>query len=97
MKKITWTLAILTTTSLMAADGSALFQKCTVCHGIKAEKRALGRSDVIQGWREGKIISELKEFRDEKVDEDAMIMKAQVKGLSDDEIQALAKYITTLK
>jgi len=97
MKKTILTLAVLSTASLMAADGSALFQKCAACHGIKAEKKALGRSDVIQGWSESKIIGELKEFRDEKVDADEMVMKAQVKDFTDKDIQSVAKYISTLK
>ncbi|OYY80865.1 MAG: cytochrome C, partial [Methylophilales bacterium 16-45-9] len=27
-----------------------MYQKCAACHGLKAEKHALGKSEVIAGW-----------------------------------------------
>ena len=35
---------------MFAADGEALFKTCTTCHGTRAEKSALNKSQVIAGW-----------------------------------------------
>ena len=96
MKKIVLTLTILASSSLFASNGAALYKKCAGCHGVHGEKRALGKSDIIQGLSQRKIENELFEFRDEKVDSDEMIMKMQVKNFTNDQIKAVAKYISNL-
>ena len=96
MKKIVLTLTILASSSLFASNGAALYKKCAGCHGVNAEKRALGRSEIIQGLSQRKIENELFEFRDERVDSDEMIMKMQVKHFTNDQIKAVSKYISNL-
>ena len=91
------TMAVAFSTSGFAGgiDGKALFSNnCATCHGQKAEKKALGRSEVIvnNGYKD--IIKDLKEFKSGKGDK---IMQAQVAKFSMEELDAIAKYIDTLK
>ncbi len=78
-------------------DGSKLYAKCISCHGQNGEKVALGKSKIIQGWDENQIYTSLKGYQDGTYG-GAMqgVMKAQVSNMSDTELQALAKYITSL-
>lgn len=74
-----------------------LYQKCASCHGVSAEKSALGKSQVIAGWDAQKTIDAIIGYQNGTYG-GAMkaLMSAQVKNLSDEEIQALARYIAAL-
>jgi cytochrome c553 len=76
-------------------EGAELFQKCVSCHGSKAEKSALNKSQIIAGWDAEKITAALKGYQDGSYG-GAMkgLMNAQVKTLSDEDIAALATYIS---
>jgi len=89
--------ALLTSSSLLAS-GADIFKKCAGCHGIKAEKKALGKSQVIAGWEVNKIEKALHGYKDGTYG-GAMkgLMKGQVASLDDVKIQELAKYISSLK
>ncbi len=80
-----------------AVDGAKLFTVCSSCHGAKAEKKALGKSQVIAGWDSAKIVNALKGYKNGTYG-GAMkaVMKGQASKLSDAEINALAKYISKL-
>ncbi len=101
MKKITKIvlgLAVLATTTLTAADGAALYKKCAGCHGANGEKAALGKSQVIKGWEEAKIITSLKGYKDGTYGGVMKgVMRGQVASLNDKQIEAIAKFITTIK
>lgn len=98
MKKVLLALIFATTSSLFAADGAALFKKCIVCHGPKAEKKALNKSHIIQGWAVDKIEAALHGYKDGSYGGVLKgTMKGQVAKLSDDDIKALATYINGLK
>ena len=79
------------------ASGAKLFTVCSSCHGAHAEKKALGKSQIIQGWDESKTITALQGYKDGTYG-GAMkaIMKGQAAKLSDTDIKALAKYISNL-
>ena len=85
--------------SLMAADGAALYKKCTGCHGAKGEKKALGKSAPIGGWDKAKIIEALKGYKAGTRNVYGMggVMKGQVAAYSDADIEAVADYISKLK
>lgn len=87
------------TAMLSAADGGALFQKCAACHGLKAEKSALGKSGVIAGWKEDKIVEALKGYKAGTRNTKGMgaIMKGQTATLSDSDMKAIAEYVSKLK
>ncbi|MDD2369342.1 MAG: c-type cytochrome [Sulfuricurvum sp.] len=79
-------------------DGGTLFgQKCSACHGSKAEKSALGKSQIIAGWKEDQVKNALKGYQDGSYGKEMKaVMQGQAKALSDAQIDALAKYISTL-
>ena len=98
MKKIALVLAIATASTLMAADGAALYKKCISCHGAKAEKKALNKGQIIQGWSVDKLVASMKGYKDGTYG-GAMkgLMKGQVASYDDAKIQAVAEYIAGLK
>ena len=95
LSKTIMTLGLLGAT-VLSADAS--FAKCTACHGANGEKHALGKSQVIQGWKSEKTLAALKGYKDGTYG-GAMkgVMKGQVSKLSDEDMQALAKHIEGLK
>ncbi|MRI83938.1 MAG: cytochrome C [Nitratiruptor sp.] len=100
MKKLALlTLSALVASTLMAADGAALYKKCAGCHGAKGEKKALGKSAPIAGWDKAKLVEALKGYKagTRNVYGMGMLMKGQVASLSDADIEALAEYISKLK
>jgi len=93
-------LAILGLTVLLgAADAKTLYTKCATCHGLKGEKAALGKSEVIAGWKANQTIEALKGYKAGTRNTKGMgaLMKGQVSALSDADMKALAKYIAKLK
>lgn len=98
MKKLALALAIAGATSLFASDGAALYKKCASCHGAHAEKKALGKSQIIAGWDTAKTVEALKGYKAGTYGA-AMkgVMKGQVAALSDADIDALAAHIHGLK
>jgi len=84
-----------TTTS--SIDAQKLFQACSACHGAHAEKSALNKSKVIQGWSQEKILAALHGYKDGTYG-GAMkgIMKGQALKLDDAQMKALAQYISKL-
>jgi len=78
-------------------NGKKLYLKCAGCHGQNGEKKALGKSAVIQGWDKDKTIKVLQGYKDGSYGA-AMkaIMISQVRALSDENIEDLGSYISTL-
>lgn len=98
MKKILYGLILALSTSVFAADGASLYKTCATCHGAKAEKSALNKSQVIAGWSSENIVAALSGYKDGTYGGSMKsTMNAQVKNLDDTAITALAKYIETLK
>jgi len=94
MKKIALTLLV-ASVGLMAADGAALFKKCAACHGVHGEKKALGKSAVIQGTD---VAEKLAGYKAGTLNVHGMgaLMKGQVASYSDADIAAVAAYIKGL-
>jgi cytochrome c553 len=80
-----------------AVDGAVIFKACSACHGANAEKKALGKSQIIKGWDVAKITAALKGYKDGTYG-GAMkaVMKGQASKLSDAEIKAVAEHISKL-
>ncbi|GAA7775000.1 cytochrome c [Helicobacter pylori] len=96
MKKVIMALGVLAFANvLMATDVKALVKSCTACHGVKFEKKALGKSKIVNMMSEAEIEKELMDFKSGA--NKNPVMTAQAKKLSDEDIKALAKYIPTLK
>ncbi|MDF1877834.1 c-type cytochrome [Sulfurimonas sp. SAG-AH-194-L11] len=78
-------------------NGAALFAKCSGCHGVKADKKALNKSQSIKGWSITKLTYAINGYKDGSYGGSMKgVMKPQVNKLSSDEIKALAEYISKL-
>lgn len=98
MKKILFLATLIGVTSVFAADGETLFKTCTTCHGTRAEKSALNKSQVIAGWSSDKTVAALNGYKDGTYGGPLKsTMTAQVKNLDATAIATLAKYIEGLK
>jgi cytochrome c553 len=98
MKKFAIAMALAGATSLMAADGAAIYAKCVGCHGANAEKSALNKSAVIKGQDAAATAEALKAYKAGTLNKYGMggLMKGQVAALSDEDIQAVSEYIAGL-
>jgi len=81
-----------------APDAATLYKKCSACHGLKAEKKALGKSAILKDWDAAMIAKALKGYKNGTYG-GAMkgIMKGQVTNLSNKEMELLAHHIENLK
>ncbi|GAA7475003.1 cytochrome c [Helicobacter pylori] len=96
MKKVIVALGVLAfANTLMATDVKALVKGCAACHGVKFEKKALGKSKIVNMMSEKEIEEDLMAFKNGA--NKNPVMTTQAKKLSDEDIKALAKYIPTLK
>ncbi len=79
-------------------DGGALFKsKCSSCHGAKAQNKALGKSQVIAGWDSKKISDALHGYKAGTYGGVMKtIMKGQASKLNNEQISALADFISKL-
>jgi cytochrome c553 len=98
MKKTVFLAGLVCATSIFAADGATLFKVCATCHGTKAEKAALNKSQIIAGWDAAKITAALNGYKEGTYGGPLKgTMTPQVKNLSADDIKVLSEYIPTLK
>lgn len=90
--------AVPTTAEAVRTEGGTLFaQKCVSCHGAKGEKAAMNKSQIIADFSEAQIKEALKGYQNGTYGKDMKaVMQGQAKGLNDAQIDALAKYISTL-
>lgn len=86
-----------TTEVTVSKSGAELFKACSSCHGLSGEKKALNKSQVIQGWSEIQVAAALNGYKDGSYG-GAMkgLMKSQITKLSDEDISALSKHISGL-
>jgi cytochrome c len=98
MKKLAITMLLAGSTLLMA-DGAALYAKCVGCHGANGEKAALGKSAVITGQDAAKTVEQLNGYKAGTLNIHGMggLMKGQVASMSDADIQAVADHIAAMK
>ncbi|MRI83978.1 MAG: hypothetical protein C6I00_06115 [Nitratiruptor sp.] len=82
-----------------AARGAQLYAKCAGCHGPKGERKALGKSAPIGGMAKEEILRKLKGYQAGTLNLYGMggLMKGQLAGLSEADLEALAEYISSLK
>jgi len=86
------------TTLLGAADGAALFKKCTSCHGTNGEKHALNKSRIIKDMSESEIATALKGYKDGSYGGPMKaLMKGQIATYNDEQIDTLAAFIAAKK
>ena len=81
------------------AKGASLYAKCKSCHGADGKTKALGKSEVIAGQSADDLTKKLTEYKagTRNVAGMGTLMKGQVASMSDEDIKALAAYISNLK
>jgi len=74
----------------------AAFAKCKGCHGADGKTKALGKSAVLAGQDKAALIDAIKGYQagTRNVAGMGMLMKGQVAGLSDADIEAIATYLS---
>lgn len=98
MKKFCAILAMAAVSSLMAADGAEIYKsKCFSCHGEKAAKAALNKSQIIAGWDAAKIIASINGYKNGEGGPMKGVMKPIASGLSDEDLKAVAATIASFK
>jgi len=77
----------------------AAYDKCKSCHGVDGKTKALGKSAVIAGQEKEALITSMKEYQagTKNVAGMGMLMKGQVATMSDEDIEAVAEYLSSLK
>ena len=82
-----------------SAKGKELYAKCAGCHGVDGKTKALGKSEVIAGQNADDLVKKITEYKagNRNVAGMGQLMQGQVKSLSDEDIKALANYISNLK
>ncbi len=81
-------------TLLLASDAPSAYQKCAACHGAAGEKAALGKSRIINTMPKAEIKTALKGYQDGSYGGPMKaLMKGQVAGLSEAQIELIAEYI----
>ncbi len=80
-------------------EGKRLFAKCAGCHGKDGKTKALGKSAPIAGLPADQIVKDLEGYKAGTLNKHGMgtLMKGQVANLTDDQIKALAEFISSLK
>jgi len=86
---------ILYKTNVQNSRGKALSIQCTPCHGTNFEKKALGKSNVLNGMTAAKIETALQGYKAGILDAhgNGKLMKGQVGTMSDADIKTVAVYI----
>lgn len=78
-------------------DATVLYTTCAACHGQKAEKSALGKSQVIAGWDKQRIIDAINGYKEGTYGGIMKnIMAGHVMNKTDVEIDALAELISKM-
>ena len=77
-------------------DGATLYKSCAGCHGVNAEKKALGKSEIIKGWSQAEVAKALEGYKKGTRNIHGMggLMKAQASKLSQEQIKVLSEYIS---
>jgi cytochrome c len=80
------------------SDGKKLFTSCSGCHGKNGEISALGKSKIIANMKSAEIVSSLKGYQNKTYGGSMKnLMESQVSRLSQNDINSLANYISSLK
>ena len=80
------------------AAGEALYVKCAGCHGKDGKRKALGKSAIIGGQDAAALAESIKGYRagTRNVSGMGTLMKGQIGAMSDQDIEILSHYISTL-
>ncbi|PAU99496.1 c-type cytochrome [Helicobacter sp. TUL] len=97
MKKLVLLIAAGCVSMALAAEAPATFKKCVSCHGADGKKTNFG-NDAIAGLDKATIVEDLKGYRAKTLNRHgkANLMNPNAATLTDDQIEELATYISSL-
>jgi len=97
MKKVAIAMLFAGSTLLMA-DGAALYAKCAGCHGKDGKTKALGKSAPIAGMDAAAVAKDLEGYKAGTTNKNGMggVMKGQVATYTPEQIKEVAEYISKL-
>jgi cytochrome c553 len=80
-------------------EGEVLYAKCAGCHGKDGKTKALGKSELLAGQSKEVLEEKLTAYQAGKRNVAGMgtLMKGQVAGMSEENIEDLAEYISEFK
>jgi cytochrome c len=84
---------------LLAADGAALYisKGCVACHGADAKTPVVPQYPKIAGQNKTYVLQQLQDIKSGKRNNGmSMVMAATMAAVSDEEIDALATYLSEL-
>jgi cytochrome c len=94
MKKSLLIGSIILISSLYGEDGEQIYKRCVACHGLSAEKNALGTSRVIADFDEHEIVNAINGYKEERYGGKLKyVMREQMKYLDSENIKSVAYYI----
>lgn len=100
MKKLLILMLVGCASLAAAAEAPAVFKKCIACHGADAKKVAPGSKGgiTIAGMAKEELLKQLKGYKAKTADNGGAkaVMYAQMANVSDEDIEALANYISLL-
>jgi len=82
-----------------ASTAPTAYSKCAGCHGKDGKMKALGKSEIIAGQAKADLVKKIGEYKagTRNVAGMGALMKGQVAGLSDADIDAIATYVSGIK
>ncbi|MBE0529767.1 MAG: hypothetical protein IH626_03010 [Rhodospirillales bacterium] len=81
-----------------ATAGKAIYaERCELCHGRRANQRALGVSKVLIRVPDTEILAKLRAYQETPPSPDAAMKDKMKSGLAETDIEGLRAYIHTLR
>jgi cytochrome c553 len=82
-----------------APEMPAAYDSCKACHGIDGKTKAMGKSAVIAGQDKAALIASMNEYKagTRNVAGMGILMKTQVATMSDEDMEAVAEYLSSIK
>lgn len=87
------------TEAIASISAPTAYAKCKGCHGADGKTVALGKSAVIAGQDKEVLIASMNEYKagTKNVAGMGSLMKGQVASMSDEDIEAVAEYLSSVK
>lgn len=91
--------SVATSDAMATISAPSAYAKCKGCHGAEGKTVALGKSAVIAGQEKATLIASMHAYKAGTRNVSGMggIMKGQMASVSDEDIEAIATYLSSVK
>ncbi|MDD5360203.1 MAG: c-type cytochrome [Sulfurovaceae bacterium] len=81
-----------------ATDAKTLYAACAACHGADGKTAALGKSAITAGQAKDVLLTKMKGYKAGTINltGNGPVMQGQMANLNDEQMEALAEYISKL-